>query len=162
MSVFDKVYANSNVNTGGTVESISTPDRPVRRTPSESEGDLTAPYVVDGYRTQVSTVTNENGEIIEVPWGTKGSRRPDAADFDSDHIRIVEVKNYDVSTAAGRNNLVRNIRQQTDRSLSDYGKDVEITEVIDIRGQNLTIEDMEKLTKKLEEKVPEVGLDYRW
>ncbi len=161
MSVFDKLYAES-VSSDSKAEPTSTPDKPVRRTPTESEEDLTAPYVVDGYRTQVSTVTNEDGEIIEVPWGTKGSRRPDAADFDADHVKIVEVKNYDVSSAAGRNNLVRNIRQQTDRSIEDYGDDVEITEVIDIRGQDLTIEDMEKLTKKLEEKVPEVGLDYRW
>lgn len=133
MSVFDKVYADS-VASDSKSDSVSSPEKPVRRTPTESEDDLTAPYVVDGYRTQVSTVTNEDGEIIEVPWGTKGSRRPDAADFDSDHVRIVEVKNYDVTSASGRNNLVRNVRQQTDRSIEDYGDDVEITEVIDIRG----------------------------
>lgn len=157
MSVFDKLYADATKSNDD-----SALDDPTRRTPKESEDALTAPYVVDGYRTQVSTITNEDGEIIEVPWGTKGSRRPDAVDFDDDHVKIIEVKNYDVTSAAGRNNLVRNIRQQTDRSLEDYGDDVEITEVIDIRGQNVTIADMEKLTKKLEEKVPEVGLDYRW
>lgn len=157
MSVFDKLYADASK-----ANNESTPDDPPRRTPKESEDTLTAPYVVDGYRTQVSTVTNDDGEIIEVPWGTKGSRRPDAADFDSDHVKIVEVKNYDVTSAAGKNNLVRNIREQTDRSIEDYGDDVEITEIIDIRGQDVTIADMEKLTKKLEEKTPEVGLDYRW
>lgn len=161
MSVFDKLYTNSS-KSNETAEPTTVPDKPTRRTPTESEDDLTAPYVVDGYRTQISTITDENGEITEVPWGTKGSRRPDAADFDSDHVRVVEVKNYDVSSATGRNNLVRNIRQQTDKTLEDYGDDVEITEVIDLRGQDVTIEDMEKLTKKLEDKVPEVGIDYRW
>jgi hypothetical protein len=58
--------------------------------------------------------------------------------------------------------LVSNIRKQTDKSIAEYGDDVEITEVIDVRGQNVTFEDMEKLTKKIEERIPEVGLDYRW
>ncbi len=117
---------------------------------------------MQGFREQVSTITNQNGEISEVPWGTKGSRRADAIDLNSEQVKVVEVKNYDITHSKGRQRLVRNIRQQTNRSLEAYGDSVEITEVIDLYGQELTIADMEKMTKKLEEKVPEIDLDYRW
>lgn len=131
-----------------------------RRTPHESEEELIAPYVTSmGYKAQYSTILDDEGNVIEVPWGTKGSRRPDG--FNTETYNVVEVKNYDVSTCQGKNRLANNIRKQTNASLKQYG-DVEIVNVIDLKGQNVTIEDMEKLTDKLEEKCPEVDLDYRW
>lgn len=76
--------------------------------------------------------------------------------------RVVEVKNYKVETESGRNNLVNNVRRQTDASKRNYGDDVEIVDVIDLRGHNMTVGDMEELTDKIEKKCPEVGLDYRF
>ena len=131
-----------------------------RRTPTESENDLVAPYLTYGYDAQISTKTNENGEIEIVPWGEKGSRRPDAINLEEN--AIVEVKNYTVTNSSGRGNLVRNIKEQTADSIRNYGDGVKITEVIDVKGQDVTVGDMEKLTKKLEEKVPEIDIDYRW
>lgn len=131
-----------------------------RRTPRESEDELVAPYEQQGFRAQYSTKLDENGEVVPAKWGEKGSRRPDAIDTESN--TIVEVKNYKTETESGRNNLVNNIRHQTDASLRHYGDDVDIIEVIDVKGHNMTVGDMEDLTEKLEEKCPEIGLDYRW
>ncbi len=131
-----------------------------RRTPRESEDELVAPYVASmGYKEQVSTIRNEDGEIVQVAWGTKGSRRPDG--FDPETHNIVEVKNYNITTSAGVNRLANNIRKQADASQEQYG-DVEMVFVVDLKGQNATIEDVEKLTSKLEEKCPEADVDYRW
>lgn len=135
-------------------------DRTRRRTPKESEDELTAPYKKAGYKTQYSTKFDEDGNIVEAKWGEKGSRRPDA--YDVENNRVVEVKNYKVETESGRNNLVNNVRRQTDASKRNYGDDVEIVDVIDLRGHNMTVGDMEELTDKIEKKCPEVGLDYRF
>ncbi len=166
MSVFDKVHAEyetKHAPTGSTTENKSDAvDKPQRPTWKQSEDDLLAPYLEHGYRAQISTVTDNDGNIVEVAYGTKGSRRPDAINLDSDHVELIEVKRYDITTPQGKNNLVRNIDKQTGKSLEAYGADVEITEVIDLRGLDVTVGDMETLTEKLEDKVPEIGIDYRW
>ena len=60
-------------------------DRTRRRTPKESEDELTAPYKKAGYKTQYSTKLDEDGNIVEAKWGEKGSRRPDAYDVAGRH-----------------------------------------------------------------------------
>ncbi len=131
-----------------------------KRTPQESEDDLTAPFVTDGFKTQYSTKLDEYGNVVPAEWGEAGSRRPDA--YNPDTNTVVEVKNYSVETSSGKSNLVRNVREQTDASIEHYGEDVKTIEVIDLRGHDVTVGDVEKLTKRLEEKCPEIGLDYRW
>lgn len=132
-----------------------------RRTPRQSEDELIAPYVTAmNYKPQYSTKLDSNGEVVPSEWGEKGSRRPDG--FNVETHDVVEVKNYKVTTPAGQNNLVNNIRKQTDASLHHYGDDIEILNVIDLKGQDVTVGDIEDLTEKLEEKCPEVDLDYRW
>lgn len=42
------------------------------------------------------------------------------------------------------------MRRQTDASKRNYGDDVEIVDVIDLRGHNMTVGDMEELTDKIE------------
>ncbi len=131
-----------------------------KRTPQESESELTAPYVAFGFKEQYSTKLDEEGNVVPAEWGEAGSRRPDA--YAPETNTVVEVKNYSVEKASGRNNLVHNIRKQTDDSIEHYGEDVHTIEVIDLRGHDVSVDDVEKLTKKLEEKCPEIGIDLRW
>ncbi len=167
MSVFDKICSG---NTEGIVQvSSSEPvEKTKRPTPKESEDDITQPFETLGYKPQISTITDSDGNITEVSYGTKGSRRPDAIKLEYDEngeisgvAGIVEVKNYDITTPAGQNRLQNNIRKQTDKTIKHYGDDVEITEVVDLRGQPVTVGDMMDMCDKFEEKNPEVNWDYR-
>lgn len=163
MSVFDRFKPHENcsdLNTSETEKSISEEIQIEKRTPQESESELTAPYATQGYKEQYSTKVDEQGNVVPAQWGEAGSRRPDA--YDPETNTVVEVKNYSVETSSGRSNLVRNVREQTDASIEHYGEDVETIEVIDLKGHDVTVGDIEKLTKRLEEKCPEIGLDYRW
>lgn len=144
-------------NLDNTLPDIKTVEK---RTPQESESELTAPYVARGFKEQYSTKLDGEGNVIPAEWGEAGSRRPDA--YDPKSNTVVEVKNYSVEKASGRNNLVHNIRKQTDGSIEQYGEDVNTIEVIDLRGHDVSIDDVDKLTKKLEEKCPEIGIDLRW
>lgn len=164
MAVFDKLCSGQIGETVSTTPTENTEpvEKTKRPTPKESEDDITEPYRHLGYKPQVSTITNPDGEIVEVAWGTKGSRRPDAINLDDpDHVKILEVKNYDITTAAGQSRLQNNIRKQTDKSIEHYGEDVEITEVMDLRGQPVTVGDMMDMCEKFEEKNSEVNWDYR-
>ncbi len=169
MSVFERYTPPENEISRSSTETkqSSPPDKEIadeisikRRTPQESEAELTAPYAVRGYREQFSTKLDENGNVVPAEWGEAGSRRPDAYDLETN--TVVEVKNYSVEKSSGKNNLVRNVREQTDASIEHYGENVQTIEVIDLRGHDVTVGDIEKLTEKLEEKCPEIGLDYRW
>lgn len=66
-----------------------------------------------------------------VPYGTKGSVRPDFYCKGSS----IDYKNYDISTAVKRNNLVRNITNQYFRRVAELPSGTIQTFVIDIRGQ---------------------------
>lgn len=165
MPVFDSISSEK--------ENDKSPEptpQPVERnkkpTPKESEDYVTKPLENAGYRPQVSTITDADGNITEVSYGTKGSRRPDAIKLEYDEngnitkvAGIIEVKNYDIKNL---NQLQNNIRKQTDKTIEHYGKDVEITEVVDLRGQHVTVQDMKNLCEKFEEKNPDVSWDYRY
>lgn len=70
----------------------------------------------------------------EVPYGTKGSIRPDYYKPGS----TIEVKNYDVSTLSGRNRLVDNISEQVVQRYENLPQGTGQKAVIDVRGQNIT------------------------
>lgn len=163
MSVFDRFKSQENcidICASENENNIPEEMQIEKRTPQESESELTAPYVKQGYKEQYSTKVDEQGNVVQAKWGEAGSRRPDA--YDPETNTVVEVKNYSVETSGGRSNLVRNVREQTDASIENFGDDVETIEVIDLKGHDVTVGDIEKLTKRLEEKCPEIGLDYRW
>ena len=67
----------------------------------------------------------------EVPYGTKGSVRPDY--YIDEHS--VEVKNYNIETHYGQNSLVYNISKQVKQRLSNLPEGTRQTIVIDVRGQ---------------------------
>ena len=78
-----------------------------------------------------------DGVVTEVPYGTAGSQRPDF--YNPTTNQIVEVKNYTVTTASGRNNLANNIAQQYQQRKSMF-PNASIQFEIDVCGQAHTNE----------------------
>lgn len=57
----------------------------------------------------------------------------------------VEVKNYNVEVASGRNNLARNIEKQYTQRVSNLPAGTQQTVLIDIRGQTVSDKDLSTL-----------------
>ena len=109
----------------GSYEGGASASRPTWR---QSELDAAADF--PDYDAQKSFI---NGE--EVPYGTKGSVRPDyyKAGFS------VDIKNYNVESASGRSNLVRNIEKQHSQRTGNLPDGTKQAVIIDVRGQNVSI-----------------------
>ena len=109
----------------GSYEGGASASRPTWR---QSELDAAADF--PDYDAQKSFI---NGE--EVPYGTKGSVRPDyyKAGFS------VDIKNYNVENASGRSNLVRNIEKQHSQRTGNLPDGTKQAVMIDVRGQNVSI-----------------------
>ena len=76
-----------------------------------------------------------NGELTQVPHGTAGSQRPDF--YNPVTNQIIEVKNYTITTQAGRNNLANNIAAQyNNRKAMFPNSNIEFK--IDVYGQSYT------------------------
>ena len=80
-----------------------------------------------------------NGE--EVPYGTKGSVRPD---YYKDGYSV-DIKNYNVESASGRSNLARNIEKQYYQRIENLPEGTKQSVMIDIRDQNVTDADLSAL-----------------
>ena len=90
-------------------------------------------------------VTDENGEFTECPRNTKGAQRPDGMYVDDTGVHLLESKNYH-----NLNNLMQNIREQTEKREAGFGSDVDITYSV---APNFTIEEAERLHDYVENKL---------
>jgi hypothetical protein len=84
----------------------------------------------------------------EVPYGEKGSSRPDL--YQTGHS--IEVKNYKITTSSGRSRLVNNVSKQVEKRLSDLPSGTKQSVIIDIRGQNVSDEILDELYEKIMKK----------
>lgn len=118
-----------------------TPPAPPRR-PSwrESEGEVGRQLDGQGYREQVSFKEGQ-----EVPYGTKGSTRPDYYKPGTS----VEVKNYNVETAGGRSNLVKNVSEQAIKRAENMPEGTTQIVKIDVRGQNVSNRELLQITQDI-------------
>jgi len=106
----------------------------VRPKPKESEEFAkTGGYISDGAESQLSFVRNELGRLETVPYGTKGSSRPDY--ISPDRKLIEEVKNYDINK--NLSGLKQNIKNQMQKRFEVFGNDITQKYLIDIRYQTL-------------------------
>ena len=99
-----------------------------RPTWRQSELDAVADF--PDYSAQKSFIDGQ-----EVPYGTKGSVRPDY--YKSGFS--VDIKNYNVESASGRNNLARNVEAQYYQRGANLPDGTNQSVVIDIRGQHVAI-----------------------
>ena len=118
-------------NSAGNIQENASYKNKQRPTWRESEIDAAKDY--PGYDAQKSFI---NGK--EVPYGTKGSVRPDY------YINgnSVEVKNYDVEAQSGRSSLARNIEKQYNQRISNLPAGTKQTVLIDTRGQTVSDKDL--------------------
>nr|WP_118988296.1 hypothetical protein [Photorhabdus sp. CRCIA-P01] len=96
----------------------------------------------DGWSGQV---TFKEGK--EVPYGTKGSVRPD---WCQGNVCSVEVKNYNIAT--NKNGLINNIVKQVIERQKNLPAGMEQRIVIDVRGQTMTFQQEAAIRKGIVEK----------
>ena len=122
----------------------SSPGLVQRSRPSwrESESEATAQLTESGFSDQVSF--REGGRV---PRGTPGSTRPD------NYSRLlsfsVDVKNYNVETAAGRSSLVTNVVNQAIERAKHLPLGTQQGVMIDVRGQSLSQETIDQLRARI-------------
>ena len=97
--------------------------------PTWRQSELDAATELPDYDAQKSFI---NGE--EVPYGTKGSVRPD---YYKDGFSV-DIKNYNVESASGRSNLARNIEKQYYQRIENLPNGTNQSVIIDVRGQNVS------------------------
>lgn len=112
----------------------------IPKRPSWRQSEIEAELEYNGYDSQKSFL---NGE--EVPYGTKGSTRPEL--FKSGHS--IEVKNYNVQTNSGQNNLINNVSKQIKSRSVNLPEGTNQTIIIDVRGQIVTNEILKKIRDRI-------------
>jgi hypothetical protein len=113
---------------GGRSSGVAVQAKPARPSWRQSEVDA-GKRLGDGYSEQRSF---KDGK--EVPYGTKGSTRPDWYKEGSS----IEVKNYDVQTSAGQNRLVDNVVNQSVTRANNLPPGTIQSVIIDVRGQTVS------------------------
>ena len=104
--------------------------------PAWRQSEIDARIDFPEYQEQVSFI---NGK--EVPYGTKGSVRPD---FYKEGYSV-DIKNYNIETQAGRNSLAKNIEKQYNKRIDNLPAGTKQAVQIDIRGQNVSDELLQSL-----------------
>jgi hypothetical protein len=112
-------------------------ERPTWR---QSELDVGKSLRDQGFEPQKSF---KNGK--EVPYGTKGSSRPEYYKPGTS----VEVKNYNIETPQGRNALVNNVTKQAQQRASNLPPGTTQEVHIDVRGQNVPRSELQQLTNDI-------------
>jgi hypothetical protein len=106
----------------------------------DSELDVGDRLEGQGFRPQVSF---QNGQ--EVPYGTRGSSRPEYYTPGSS----IEVKNYNVESARGRASLIRSISRQAIERAGNLPAGTSQSVLIDVRGQNISRNDMNAMINRI-------------
>ncbi|UZQ52262.1 hypothetical protein [Clostridium kluyveri] len=122
----------------GVAKAENIPNRPSWR---QSELDVQSDF--PDYDPQKSFI--DGGEV---PYGTKGSSRPD---FYTDGSSI-EVKNYKITTPEGRSRLINNISNQVNKRITDLPDGTSQTIIIDARGQDVSNEILRNIRDSIIEK----------
>lgn len=122
---------------GKTLAKADVPDRP---TWQQSEADALSGT---DYAKQKSFIDGE-----EVPYGTKGSVRPEGYKNGAS----LEVKNYNLVNKNGANNLINNVSKQINQRLDNLPSGTMQNIVVDIRGQNVSTETINKVVEGIKKK----------
>ena len=141
---YDVDFQNNSVIMDVDAKDVDAKDVPVKSVgeggntsrPTWRQSELDAAKDFPDYDAQKSFI---NGQ--EVPYGTKGSVRPDY--YKNGYS--VDVKNYNVESASGRSNLARNIEKQYYQRIQNLPAGTKQTVMIDIRGQSISDASMSAL-----------------
>ncbi len=105
------------------------------------------------YEQQVSfKMDPKTGQAVEVPYGTKGSQRPDGIIRNDGKVEaIIEDKNY-----KNADSLIQNIKKQTEARRELFGDDVKMSYVL---SPKFTCEEAEKIQQVCE---GELGVEIEY
>jgi len=82
---------------------------------------------------------------VETTYGAKGSTRPEL--YKPGHS--IEVKNYNVMTGSGQNNLINNVSRQVNSRTLNLPKGTKQTIIIDVRGQKVTNDALKSIKNRI-------------
>ncbi len=94
------------------------------------------------------------GHNEAVSYGTKGSSRFDLYRKILGKQKSIEVKNYNISSLDGQKRLIRNIVKQTNKGIKNR-PNISREVVIDVRGQNISINDMNYIKNSITSQISE-------
>ncbi len=118
-----------------------------RVSPRQSEID-----VAKQHRTFGEQKSFLNGKKAD--YGTKGSSRFDLYRNLFGKKKTIEVKNYDISSKAGQNRLIRNVVKQTNKGIKNL-PNISREIVIDVRGQNVSNSTMNYIKNSITSQISE-------
>lgn len=113
--------------------------KPKRPSWRQSEKDV-GKKLGEGYSEQKSF---KDGK--EVPYGTKGSTRPDWYKEGSS----IEVKNYNIETAAGQERLIENVSDQAIYRATQLPPNTVQSLFIDVRGQQVSMDALDNVVQSI-------------
>ena len=120
--------------------------------PTWRQSELDAVTEFPDYDAQKSFIDGK-----EVPYGTKGSVRPD-------YYRAgisVDVKNYDIGGLKGRRNLVRTIERQYSQRVENLPHGTQQIVMIDMRGQKIEASTLVELYNDIIQKTSSIEILFK-
>ena len=118
----------------GITDTTSSPGQ--RRSWRQSEIHAASDYPTsEGYKYNQSYKV-VNGQLQEATYGSSGSVRPDY--YSPVTNKVVDVKNYNITTSSGRSNLANNVANQYNQRVGVFSAGTSYEVVIDVYGQNWT------------------------
>lgn len=115
----------------------------IPKRPSWRQSELDVESEFPDYNPQKSFIDGK-----EVPYGTKGSSRPDCYKKGAS----IEVKNYKITTTEGRSRLINNISKQVNKRITDLPDGTIQTVIVDVRGQDVSNDILKSIRDKILEK----------
>jgi hypothetical protein len=130
-------------STNPSLSTLQPPVRPVRPNWRVSEMDLEALNGHGGYRAQASFLRG-----LSVSRGARGSTRPDLYKPGES----IDIKNYNLATAQGQRNLVRDVVDQAQHRAKNLPAGDVQKLVIDARGQNVSTVTLNRLSAQIQQR----------
>jgi len=131
---------NKDVNLiSGNTLNAKIPAKPKR--PSWRQSEIDAAKKHPNHSTQKSF---KGGK--EVPYGTKGSTRPDL----HENGHSIEVKNYKIDNPQGKSRLKKELTRQYNDRVKELPPNTKQTAIIDTRGQNISLKELKNLKNDIQ------------
>lgn len=130
------------------------PDENVSSRPSPRDSEVRAQEIYGGNE----QVSYKNGQVV--PYGTEGSTRPDlVVEREDGSVEAIEVKNYNLKEPGRVNQLTTELYRQVSERIANMPEGAEQRIVLDVRGQNLTQEEIDEIVAKIKEELKDIYPD---
>jgi len=117
--------------------------------PTWRQSEVDVGKILGGDFVEQQSFKNVGGKPQKVPYGTKGSTRPDWFKAGPPPASV-EVKNYNLETVAGQRRLIDNVTNQAIQRAKEMPADTVQHLIIDVRGQNVPLETLDDIVETIE------------